>query len=134
MTKSLDFKPFSVTEHRVPEVNQAANTALKHDSYTVSESGMLKHTGGKLRMECLAPEWKELLARHMQYGAFDKKPMAYGLDNWRKGGDPKLLVAAAERHILAYQKGERVDEESGSHHLVAAACNLLMLVVNEGKK
>ena len=116
------------------------NTPVPHDGkqaeirntagYTVSESGMLKHTGNKLRMECLPPEWKELLAKHMQYGAFDKKPMAYGLDNWRKGGDPKLLIAAAERHILAYQKGEQIDAESGSSHLVAAACNLLMLEVN----
>lgn len=116
-------------EPTVPQPDE--KPALKHDGgYTVSETGMLKHTGGKLRMECLPPEWKELLARHMQYGAFDKKPQAYGLDNWRRGGDPKLLLAAAERHILAFQKGEVIDAESGSSHLVAAACNLLMLEVN----
>lgn len=102
--------------------------------YTVSETGMLKQTAGKLRMDVLPPEWKSLLARHMQFGAFEKKPVPYGADNWRKGGDAKLLVAAAERHILQYQLGEKTDSESGSSHLVAAACNLLMLAVNEGNK
>lgn len=132
MTKSNEFATAVVSDNTLVK---ELKVALKHDSgYSVSETGMLKHTGGKLRMECLPPEWKELLAKHMQYGAFEKKPMAYGLDNWRKGGDAKLLVAAAERHILAYQKGQFIDEESGSHHLVAAACNLLMLVVNESKR
>lgn len=121
-------------EPTVPQPDE--KPALKHDGgYTVSETGMLKHTGGKLRMECLPPEWKELLAKHMAYGAFEKKPKPYGLANWKKGGKASLLIAALERHLLAFQKGENIDSESGSHHLVAAACNALMLVVlqSEGK-
>ena len=98
------------------------------DSYTVSPTGMLKHNGGKLHMECLPPLWKELLARHMEYGAFYKKPAPYGLGNWEKGGKVSLLLAALERHVLAFQQGETVDAESGSHHLVAAATNALMVV------
>ena len=96
-----------------------------------SSTGMLKDVGAKLRMQALPWEFKELLAKHMAYGAFDKKPKAYPLHNWRKGGDPALLIAAAERHILAYQKGEKVEPDTCIRHLVAAAANLLMLAAKE---
>lgn len=87
---------------------------------------MQKDVAGKLRMEALPWEFKELLAKHMAYGAFEKHPKPYPLNNWRNGGDSALLIAAAERHILAYQRGETHDGDSQSHHLVAAAANLLM--------
>ena len=38
------------------------------------------------------------------------------------------LIAAALRHVNAYNGGEDCDPESGVSHIAHAACNLLMLI------
>lgn len=99
----------------------------QNESYEVSETGALKQNAGKVPMELLPPRWKELLAEHLEFGARKKQPKPYGDGNWRKGGKASWLLAAAERHLTKFEKGENIDEESGSNHLVAAAANCLML-------
>lgn len=50
----------------------------------------------------------------------------YARDNWQKVPNPKQrYIAAAMRHIVAYQKGEKKDSESGLPHLAHAACCIL---------
>jgi len=45
----------------------------------------------------------------------------YSLDNWKKCDDPKRYYDAAQRHLWAYGDGEKIDPESGHHHLGHAA-------------
>ena len=52
----------------------------------------------------------------------------YGRYNFTKGLESHRLVAAALRHILAWQEGEDLDPESGASHLGHARCCLAMLL------
>jgi hypothetical protein len=48
----------------------------------------------------------------------------YTAHNWRNGIHLSRLTSAALRHILAFNEGEDMDEESGLSHLAHAICNL----------
>lgn len=96
-------------------------------AYKASETGALKHEGGKLHLELVPVSWVEALAQVLQYGAYEKTPLPYGAGNWLKGGPWMDLVAAAFRHVYGWARGEDTDKESGQHHLVHAAVNVLMV-------
>ena len=51
----------------------------------------------------------------------------YGPRNWEQGMRFGRVFAAAMRHAWAFWRGERYDKESGSHHAIAAAWNLIAL-------
>lgn len=83
----------------------------------------LKHDQNKTRLDLLPPHAIEMVGRVLTYGA--KK---YGDRNWLRGGLKwSRLVAAAKRHLLAFEQGQDFDEESQMLHLAHAACNMLML-------
>jgi hypothetical protein len=68
----------------------------------------------------------------LQFGA--KK---YTPNNWQKCDDKKRYTNAMLRHVFAYLNGEKIDSDSGLHHLAHAATNCLFLVFfdkNEGDK
>lgn len=53
----------------------------------------------------------------------------YSRNNWRLLADPQdRYLAACLRHITAWQKGEKIDEESGLPHLAHATCCLVFLM------
>ncbi len=52
----------------------------------------------------------------------------YARNNWRKGFAHERLLAAALRHLLAYNEGEDNDPETGINHLAHAGCMLLFLM------
>lgn len=52
----------------------------------------------------------------------------YGRYNYLRGMESSRLVAAALRHILAWECGEDTDPESGASHLGHARCCLAMLL------
>ena len=58
----------------------------------------------------------------LTYGA--KK---YSDDNWMKVEPPRYYDALM-RHVDAWRNGEKLDEESGCHHLAHAACCVLFLL------
>jgi hypothetical protein len=61
-----------------------------------------------------------LLAEH--YGRGARKYERVGpVDNWRLGYPYSSSIAALHRHLNAFTSGEDIDEETGSHHLVAVA-------------
>lgn len=77
-----------------------------------------KDDSEKNRLDLLSPWATEGLGRVLTHGA--KK---YADHNWRKGMDWSRLIAAAKRHLLAFEKGEDIDPESGHPHIDhAAAC------------
>lgn len=92
-------------------------------------NGGTKHDAQKLRMDLLPPEAEIALATVLTYGA-DK----YNADNWRKGLSFSRVLAAAQRHLNAYRRGEYSDEESGLPHLWHALCNLAFLVTFDMNK
>lgn len=70
--------------------------------------------------------WQQLqqVMAVIQYGK-DK----YGAYNWTHLKQPReRYFAACMRHMLAWQKGELRDKESGLPHLAHAATNMLFLM------
>lgn len=100
--------------------------------HIVPEAGELERPRGagrkddsaKLRFELLPLESLAPIVRVLAFGA-----EKYGVDNWRKVPEfERRYFAAAMRHLVAHQLGERLDPESGESHLAHAACCLLFLV------
>jgi hypothetical protein len=91
------------------------------------ETGGMK--GSKLaRFDMIPPDVLWELAEH--YGKGEAKYPSdpeTGEPNWQKGYSWRLSVAALGRHIFQFLKGEDIDEETGSSHLVAAIWHLFAL-------
>lgn len=78
----------------------------------------------KLRWDLLPMEEIEDIVRVYHAGA--KK---YGPNNWQNLEDGfERYRAACARHIMAYMKGERMDDETNVHHLAAAAWNVIAML------
>ena len=67
------------------------------------------------------------VARVYGYGAQKYEP-----NNWRKGYAWSLSYSALQRHINAFWSGERIDPESGLHHLAHATFHLFSLMTYDG--
>lgn len=82
----------------------------------------LRFDADKSRVDLIPPEFIEALGRH--YGAGAKK---YAERNWEKGMSWSRCYASAQRHMLAFWRGEEIDEETGTPHTIAAAWNMAAL-------
>lgn len=51
----------------------------------------------------------------------------YGSNSWQQSTKPLAYLDACYRHIAAWNKGERLDSDSGQSHLLHAAINLMFL-------
>lgn len=84
---------------------------------------------GKPDMSLLPLDILAHVARPYEYGL-----IKYGRNNWRKGFDTNRSIAAALRHISAWQdKGEDYDQEAlekgvEMHHISCAIFNLLCVL------
>lgn len=61
----------------------------------------------------------------------------YGLESWKKftpAQARECLADAAYRHLLAYLDGEKIDDESGLHHLAQCAWNCLCLLYHDTRE
>lgn len=83
----------------------------------------IKFDQDKPPMHLLSNEALLEIAKVMQFGA-----NKYHAHNWRKGFLWSRPLAAAMRHLGAFNDGEDKDPESGLSHLAHAACNLLFLI------
>ena len=83
----------------------------------------LKFDDGKLPLHLLSTEAMNQTAAVLAFGA-DK----YAEHNWRKGFVWSRPLAAAMRHITAFNAGEDKDPESGLSHLAHAACCIMFLL------
>jgi hypothetical protein len=86
-----------------------------------------KDDAGKLRFDLVDVAFEEGLADVLTYGA-----NKYGANNWQKVEDPReRYYAALRRHVSDWRKAstaaERLDPESGRHHLLHAACCVMFL-------
>ena len=77
---------------------------------------------GKMAWELVDFESLEPLVEVLMFGA-----TKYSKDNWKKGQAITELLGSLFRHIIAFQKGEDLDEESGKSHIGHAMCNLMFI-------
>lgn len=88
----------------------------------------IKYDGGKPQLGLLPPLAILAIGRVLTFGAIKYSP-----DNWRRVDNAKARYTdALLRHVFAWMRGERVDPESGEHHLAhAATCILFLLEFEE---
>lgn len=89
----------------------------------------VKFDGDKVRTDLYPPDAYEMISQVYTFGA--KK---YSAHNWSKGMDWSRLIGAAERHLLAFKKGEDLDPESGLPHLAHLGCCISMLLSFQARK
>jgi len=86
-----------------------------------------KYDSDKTRWDLVQPLALQEYAQVMTYGAHKYEP-----DNWRKVPDAKKrYFSALLRHVWAWWLGEKIDHESGRHHLGHAMCCLTFLLEPE---
>ena len=83
----------------------------------------MKFDGDKLPVNLLSTQAMLQTAAVLKFGA-DK----YHAHNWRDGFAWSRPLAAAMRHIMAFNDGEDKDPESGLSHLAHAACCIMFLL------
>lgn len=83
----------------------------------------LKFDQDKLPLNLLSTEALNQTAAVLKFGA-----QKYAEHNWRKGFTWSRPLAAAMRHLTAFNDGEDKDPESGLSHLAHAACCIMFLL------
>lgn len=83
----------------------------------------IKHDQDKLPLNLLSREALEQTAAVLKFGA-----NKYAEHNWRNGFLWSRPLAAAMRHLVAFNDGEDRDPESGLSHLAHAACCIMFLL------
>jgi hypothetical protein len=91
---------------------------------TKKETGSaMKFDTDKLPLNLLSTEAMNQTAAVLKFGA-----QKYAEHNWRAGFAWSRPLAAAMRHLTAFNDGEDCDPESGLSHLAHAACCIMFLL------
>ena len=86
-----------------------------------------KYDEGKLRFSLMPLLATESMNRVLEFGA-----AKYGVDNWREVEDgERRYFDAAMRHLMAWMRGDPIDDESGLPHLAHAMCCIAFLLEKE---
>ncbi len=90
----------------------------------MSRQEFKKDDSGKPRVELVEPSFILGLGSVLGFGA-----EKYEANNWKllTEDDRGRIFGAMQRHTLAYQRGERIDPESGLSHLHHASFGLMVL-------
>jgi hypothetical protein len=70
----------------------------------------------------ITPEFTESIAKVLTIGAKKYEPY-----NWQRDLDTDRIISALHRHLNAYQRGEKLDPETGESHLTHKAANTMFL-------
>lgn len=107
-----DCGPFTPHRHTIEEIHGSLNAVGRKDD------------AGKLPYDLLPWGAVAQVVAVLQYGA--KK---YAPDNWRQVKDwRRRYFSAACRHLVSWVTGEKLDPETGLHHLAHAACCVLFMI------
>lgn len=87
--------------------------------------GGTKHDTSKPRISLVPAEFIEGVAKVLTFGA-----AKYDAYNWVKGFDWYRLMDGVQRHLLAFERGEDIDPESGECHLLHATCGIMFLYMH----
>lgn len=85
----------------------------------------MKFDAGKLDYTLVPWDGVEEVVKVLAFGA-----NKYARDNW-KHVESQRYLAAAFRHLVAYNKGELTDSETGLSHLAHASCCVLFMLAME---
>lgn len=88
-----------------------------------SPTGGLKADGAKPPVDLLSTAALLATAEVLGFGA-----RKYATHNWRKGIEWSRVLAAAMRHIIAFNAGQDLDPETGLSHLAHASCCIMFLL------
>ncbi len=89
----------------------------------VATEGGRKFDGSKLEYGLLPPLALKATVDVLTFGA-----QKYERDNWKLVPDSKRrYFDALQRHLWAWKENEKLDPESGKHHLAHAMCCLMFL-------
>ena len=124
-------KPFDLSKHlpgtsasdlpkAIPETVQIPAETMRKIQ---DQFGAVKHDQDKLPLHLLSTEALNQTAAVLKFGA-----QKYAEHNWRKGFVWSRPLAAAMRHLTAFNDGEDRDPESGLSHLAHAACCIMFLL------
>jgi hypothetical protein len=108
--KQLHIDANDILERAVKAEKEYYGTALKFDQH-------------KLPLNLLSTEAMNQTAAVLAFGA-----QKYAAHNWRAGFAWSRPLAAAMRHLTAFNDGEDRDPESGLSHLAHAACCIMFLL------
>lgn len=89
----------------------------------------LRYNSGKAPIHLIPPEAILALAEHYGKGA-----AKYAARNWELGMSWETVYDCLMRHALAWQRGEDIDPENGSHHMVAVMWNAVALYIYHLRK
>ena len=92
------------------------------DNDWTAEAGR-KLDNGKPPMDLLDRYALEQIAEVLAFGA-----NKYSAHNWRGGIRYSRLIAAALRHLHAFNSGEDTDPETGISHVAHAGCCIMFLL------
>ena len=134
MAKKQGYQPIETAN--IPKVACPPSTGsnvqnpleLKERLWTeLAQPDFVKADSGKLQWSLLPFAEVEEVVKVLMNGASKYKP-----DNWKKCDDTKRYEDALMRHVIAYIKGNKIDEVSqggdGLSHLAHAICNCLFLM------
>jgi hypothetical protein len=107
---SIDWNKITFTNKVTTASGGSGGSAMKFDT-------------DKLPVNLLSSEALLQTAAVLKFGA-----EKYHAHNWRDGFVWSRPLAAAMRHIMAYNDGEDKDPESGLSHLAHAACCIMFLL------
>jgi len=124
----LEVKQISDNLYEVTEGEYKGLGTLKDYIEPIAEEG-IKYDNEKLDWSLLPYEQVEEVVKVLHLGA--KK---YAPDNWKYVQPYKLrYFNAAMRHLIAWWKGERLDQETNISHLAHAICCLLFMMWHDGE-
>lgn len=107
-----------------PEEEQELERMVAHSMLNKDTAVGRKFDAGKVDYTLVPWDGLEEIVKVLEFGA-----RKYARDNWKhvEGGEQRYQ-AAAFRHLIAYNQGEKVDQETGLSHLAHAGCCLLFLL------
>lgn len=109
------------TSHNWQPVTLTAAEYIKTIDATVPELGV--------KFDSAKPKWslmpRGVLSQVVEVMTIGAKK--YSPDNWMHV-DPARYYDALNRHVDAWRNGERLDEETGKHHLAHALCCLIFML------
>lgn len=109
----------SVPQETIDKIKEQLDSKVR----TLEAGKALKFDQDKLPLNLLSTEAMNQTAAVLKFGA-----QKYAEHNWRAGFVWSRPLAAALRHLTAFNDGEDRDPESGLSHLAHAACCIMFLL------
>lgn len=92
----------------------------------IGQEGAARFDAGKNRYDLIPPYPLDELAKVYTYGT-----LKYDSDNYLKGMKWRKVIGPLFRHLWKWVRGEKIDEESGCHHMAMVVWQCFALMMYE---